>query len=140
MAQIYPFKKYNYIMMIEKEEAAGFSEVSAPDVSVAPIEYREGNYKAGKQPGLIKYGNITLKWGMSASMVLLNWIKDAEQGKINRKTVTIILRSDQQEELAKWTIVSAWPTKYTAPDFNSSGKETAIESLELAHEGLTRDK
>lgn len=143
MAMVYPFKKYNYSVTIDGTEVGGFSEVSAPDVSSDPIEYREGNFAVntvGKQPGLVKYGNVTLKWGMTSSMELYNWMKEVENGTVNRKTVVISLQDDLHNEIAKWTIISAWPTKYTAPDFNASNNEIAIESLELAHEGVTRDK
>ncbi len=143
MAMVYPFKKYNYEVTIDGKVAGGFSEVSAFDISTDPIEYREGNFPvntAGKQPGLMKYGNITLKWGMTASMELYNWMKEVEGGTIKRKTVVISLHDDLQKEIAKWTVISAWPAKYTVPDFNATGNEVAIETLELAHEGVTRDK
>lgn len=144
MAIVYPFKKYNYKVTINGKEAGGFSEVSAPDISSDAIEYREGNFAVntvGKQPGLIKYGNITLKWGMTSSMEMYNWMKEVEGGKVTRKTVVISLYDDtQKKEIANWTVNSAWPTKYTAPDLNASGNEVAIESLELAHEGIVRNK
>ena len=55
MAMVYPFKKYNYDVTIDGKAVGGFSEVSAPDISSDPIEYREGNFAVntvGKQPGL----------------------------------------------------------------------------------------
>lgn len=142
MAMVYPFKKYNYEVTIEGKSVGGFSEVSAPDISSDPIEYREGNFKVntvGKQPGLVKYENITLKWGMTASKDLYNWMKEVEGGTIKRKTVVISLHDDTQKEIAKWTVISAWPTKYTATDFNATSNEVAVETLVLAHEGVTRD-
>lgn len=69
MSMVYPLKKYSYEVTIDGKVVGGFSEVSAPDVSSDPIEYREGNYAVnavGKQPGQIKYGSITLKWGMTS--------------------------------------------------------------------------
>ena len=35
-----------------------------------------------------------------------------------------------------WTLTNAWPTKITATDLKSEGNEVAVETLELAHEGL----
>lgn len=43
---IYPYKKYNYKVLIDQSEEAGFSEVSAPDITADPIEYREGIWRA----------------------------------------------------------------------------------------------
>lgn len=143
MAMVYPYKKYNYNVTIDGKSVGGFSEVSAPDITIDPIEYREGNFAVntvGKQPGLVKYGNVTLKWGTTNSMTLYNWAKEVMNGTINRKTMVISLQDDQHKELAKWTVISAWPTKYTAPDFNAASNEIAIESMEFVNEGITRDK
>ncbi|MDR1753574.1 MAG: phage tail protein [Eubacterium sp.] len=143
MAMVYPFKKYNYEVLVDGAAVGGFSEVSAPDITIEPIEYREGNFAvntAGKQPGLVKYGNVTLKWGITTDQTLYNWVKEVEGGVINRKTVTISLMDDLQQEVAKWTMISAWPTKYTAPDMNATSNEVAVEQVEFVHEGLTRDK
>lgn len=140
---IYPYKKYNYKVLIDQKEEAGFSEVSAPDITADPIEYREGNMAGktpGKQPGLLKYSNVTLKRGTTDSQVFWNWIKDIQSGKAARKTVVITLMDDEMNEAASWQLEQAWPTKYTAPDFNATGNEIAIESLELVTEGITRTK
>lgn len=45
-----------------------------------------------------------------------------------------------QKEVASWQLEKAWPTKYTASDFNATSNEVAIESLELACEGISRTK
>lgn len=142
MPMEYFLKKYNYDVTIDGNCVGRFSEVSAPDVASDPIEYRDGNFTVrtvGKQPGLVKYGNVTLKWGMTESAKLYNWMKEVESGTINRKTVVLSLYDDGRTKIAEWTINSAWPTKYTAPDFNATNHEVAIETVELAHEGITRD-
>jgi phage tail-like protein len=44
----------------------------------------------------------------------------------------------QGSEVARWNFVNAWPTKYDIPDFNATANQTAVETLELAHEGVER--
>ncbi len=140
---IYPYKKFNYKVLIDNSEEAGFSEVSAPDISSDPVEYREGNMAGitpGKQPGILKYSNVTLKRGVTDSQVFVDWMKTVQEGKVTRKTVVITLLDDAMAEVASWQLEKAWPTKYTAPDVNATSNEVAIESLELVCEGLTRIK
>lgn len=140
---IYPFKKYNYKVLIDSKEEAGFSEVSAPDITADPVEYREGNMAgktAGKQPGILKYSNVTLKRGTTESQLFVTWMKEIQSGKAPRKTIVITLMDDEMKETASWQLSKAWPTKYTAPDLNSTSNEIAIESLELVCEGITRIK
>jgi phage tail-like protein len=137
-----PYRKFRFRVEVEGIQQAGFSEVSGYDASLDVVEYREGNevITARKLPGLAKYSNITLKWGVTDSMDLYNWMQDCVQGKVTRKTVTIIAINEAGGDVATWKVVEAWPTKYTAPDFNATASETAIESLELAHEGMSRTK
>lgn len=140
---IYPYKKYNYKVLIDNTEEAGFSEVSSPDITSDPVEYREGNMAGntpGKQPGILKYSNVTLKRGTTESQVFVSWMKEIQEGKATRKTVAITLMDDEMKDVASWQLEKAWPTKYTAPDFNATSNEVAIESLELVTEGVTRTK
>jgi phage tail-like protein len=137
-----PYRKFRYRVELEGITQAGFSEVSGFDASVDIVEYREGNQviTPRKLPGLAKYGNITLKWGVTDSMDMYNWLQDCVQGKVTRKTVTIIAINEAGADVATWKVIEAWPTKYTAPDFNATASEVAVESLEIAHEGMTRTK
>lgn len=134
-----PIRNFRYKVSVGGAEA-GFSEVTGFEISIDTIEYREGDDPTTpyKLPGLSKYSNITLKHGVTDDMELYNWIKDCVEGNVERKVVTIIALGEDGSPLATWEIVEAWPVKYTAPDFNATGSEVAIESMELAHEGLKR--
>lgn len=136
----YPHGKFNYKVEIDGLEAGGFSEVNGFDASIDVIEYREGDMTQTpiKVPGLKKYGNITLKQGLVDSMVLYEWMTAGLEGDVERKTLTITLLDIAGSPAASWQIINAWPVKYTAPDFNATSSEVAIESLEIAHEGMTR--
>lgn len=137
-----PYRNFRFRIEVEGIQQAGFSEVSGFDASLDVVEYREGNQviTPRKLPGLAKYGNITLKWGVTDSMDLYNWISDCIQGKVSRKTITIIAINEAGQDVATWQVIESWPTKYTAPNFNATASEVAIDTLEMAHEGMTRTK
>lgn len=136
----YPHGKFRYKVEIDGLDAGGFSEVTGFDASIDVIEYREGDMVQTpmKIPGLKKYGNITLKQGLVDSMVLYDWMITGVNGAVERKTITITLLDEEEAPAASWQVINAWPTKYTAPDFNATSSEVAIETLEIAHEGMTR--
>lgn len=144
MAEIvYPYKEYNYKVLLDNSAEAGFSEVSAPDITADPVEYRDGNIAGrtpGKQPGLMKYSNVTLRRGTTGSQVFLAWMKEGQDGNRNCKTVVITLMDDEMNEVASWRLEKCWPIRYSAPDFNALSNEVAIESLELVTEGISRIK
>lgn len=143
----YPFKKYNYKVEIDGITEASFSEVSGFDASIDVIEYRTGDEGVNwsrKLNGLTKFGNVTLKWGMTSSLSFYEWVTSISNGtslgEDHNKAVTITLFDDDgSTALAVWTLTNAWPSKYTAPDFNASSSEIAFESVELVYESMTRE-
>lgn len=144
----YPFTKFRFRMIVNGF-SAGFSEVSGFDATTDVIEYRAGNFRNNstvKLGGLTKYSNITLKWGMTTDKTLYDWMTSVIGGESAVNGVEIIpeditielLAEDGETVKASWQIRRAWPCKYTGPDFNANSSEVAFESLELAHEGMTR--
>jgi len=140
MARNDPYRQFRF--RVEGIEEAGFNEVSFADTTTDPVEYREGNEppRFRKLSGLTKYGNITLKWGITDSMKLYEWrqriIDHGAEGE--RKTVSIVLIDEAGNDKASWVIEEAWPSKYDPTDFSAKGNEVAIETLELVHEGFKR--
>lgn len=135
-----PYRNFRFRVEMEGIQQAGFSEVSGFEASLDVIEYREGNevITPRKLPGLAKYGNITLKWGATDSLDLFDWMQSCIEGTVERKTVTIIAIDEEGGDVATWQVIEAWPVKYSAPSFNGTGSEVAIEFVELAHEGMAR--
>ncbi|MCX6581406.1 MAG: phage tail protein [Candidatus Aminicenantes bacterium] len=139
-----PYRNNRFILEIDSIKQAGFSDATIPDSTQDPIDYREGNEPptVRKIPGLIKYGNVTLKWGTTDSMELYKWRQLVEQGKMKdaRRNVAVILLDEEGGAKCRWEFSHAWPNKYDAPDFSAKGNEIAIETLEIAHEGMKRVK
>lgn len=136
----YPHGRFRYKVEIDGIEAGGFSEVTGFDASIDVFEYREGDMVQTpmKLAGLKKYGNITLKQGVADSDALYQWMVEGIEGEVERKTMTITLIDAEGEDAASWQVINAWPMKYTAPEFSATASEVAVESLEIAHEGMTR--
>lgn len=135
-----PYRAHNFIIEIDGIARAGFRECSGLDSAQDPIDYREGNegLTVRKLPGLVKHSNITLKWGTSDDAELWAWLKKAIDGKVERRSGSIILLDDTGVEKVRWNFREAWPTKWTGPSFNATGNEVAIETLEIVHEGLEK--
>ena len=136
-----PYRNFNFVVEIDGIMQAGFSDCSGFGASTDPIEYREGgdNTTVRKMPGVTKYTNITLKWGITDSRELYDWYRDVVKGKVVRKTGSIVLYDvDGVTEKVRWNFFNAWPTKWDGPDFSAKGNDIAIETLEIAHEGIER--
>ena len=135
-----PYRVYNFSLEVDGITRAGFRECSGLDSSQDPIDYREGNegLTARKLPSLVKYSNITLKWGITDDDELWAWRKKAMDGTVERKNGSIVLLNDALEEVVRWNFRDGWPTKWTGPSFNATGNEVAIETLEIVHEGVEK--
>lgn len=137
-----PYRNMRFLVEIDSVVQAGFSEATIPDSSQDPIEYREGSEPPynRKIPGVVKYGNISLKWGITDSMELYEWRKLVEQGKMKdaRRNMAIILLDEEANPKSRWEFSEAWPSKYDAPDMNAKGTDIAIETLEIVHEKMER--
>ncbi|TVR38449.1 MAG: phage tail protein [Bacteroidia bacterium] len=118
----------------------GFTEVNGLTVENEVIEYREGSspeYSKIKMPGMQKYGNITLKRGtFQSDNEFFNWLNTVKLNTIERRNITISLLNEEHEPVVVWKVKSAWPVKVDTTDLKSDASETAVESIELAHEGL----
>jgi phage tail-like protein len=133
-----PYGNYNFLVEIDGITRAAFQECSGFDSTIDVIEHREGgeNTTVRKLPGLTKYSNITLKRGMTDDTELYDWHRQVVRGDIERKNGSIVLLNRKGEEVARWNFYRAWPTKWDGPDLNAEGNDVAIETLELAHEGV----
>jgi phage tail-like protein len=135
-----PFGNYNFLVEIDGITRAAFQECSGFDSTIDIIEHREGgeNTTLRKLPGMTKYSNIQLKWGMTDDRDLYDWHRQTILGQIERKNGSIVLLGRDGQEVARWNFVRAWPSKWDGPDLNAEGNDVAIEMLELAHEGVER--
>lgn len=118
-----------------------FQEVSGLDIETQVIEYRAANaprFSPVKMPGMVKFGNVTLKKGVFAhDSRFFDWQKNIAMNTIKRSTVTITLLDESGRPTMIWTLQNAWPTKVTGTDLKADGNEVAVESIEFAHEGIT---
>jgi len=144
MARQDPLRNFRFRLEIDSVEQAAFSEVSIGDLSNEPIEYREGDEipTARKLSGLTKYGNITLKWGITDSTELADWhqliVGGATPLEDIRRNLVIRVQDEAGEDTAAFEVTRAWPCKYDPTDLKGTGNEVAIDTLELCNEGIKR--
>jgi phage tail-like protein len=138
---VWPLPKFHFSVEFDGIGEIAFQEVSGLDTEAQVIEYRAGNSKvfsAIKMPGLMKTGNVTLKKGVFANdNRFWDWFNQIKMNTITRRTVTISLLDETGAPTMVWKLANAWPTKIAGTDLKSDGNEVAIETIEIAHEGLT---
>lgn len=136
--RIDPYAGFNFLVDIDGITRAAFSECSGLSTDTDPIEYRDGSedITVRKIPGLKKFANISLKRGMTKDMELWKWRKTVLDGVTERKEGSIVLLDEARKPALRWNFKEGWPTKWEGPSVNATGNEVAVETLEIAHEGL----
>jgi phage tail-like protein len=140
-----PYAGYNFLITIpgvaEEGLRAAFSEVSGLEAEIEVIEYRTGgeDFTVRKLPGLKKFTNITLKRGIVGDAAFWNWVRAGLQGQVQRVNGTIDLLDETRTPVMRWRFHRGWPCKYSGPSLRAGTSEVAMETLEIAHEGLELD-
>ena len=138
-----PARGFNFLVVLDgvDQALARFTECSGLGSTTEVIEYREGgdNTTVRKLPGKTSFSDITLKYGVTDSTTLWEWRQQIIDGTVALKNGSVVVYDlDNRTEVGRWHFVRAWPTKWEGPTFNAKGSDIAVDTLVLAHEGITR--
>jgi phage tail-like protein len=116
----------------------GFSECSGLEMSMQPEEYKEGGRNGAvlKFPSRVTWSNLTLKKGIGVGTALWDWHYGFVLGRGKRRDGTIMLLDEQRQPQQVWFFRRGLPVKYTGPSLNATQNNVAIETIEIAHEGI----
>lgn len=120
--------------------AAKFHSVDGLSSESEIIEYRDGSSGATlKIPGRVRYGDITLKRGVTSDGSLAAWraLAESETGAIERKNGTIVVFDKTGRPVARYSFSQGWPSKVGVGVDPETG--VAIETLVIAVEGISRE-
>ena len=141
-----PMVGFNFKIEAEGQASGYFSEVSgiSSETEVTEMKLVSGGYKevVRKIPGRLKWGDITLKRGITANMDFWDWRQKVVDGKVDsaRTNCTITMYDQANDAVAIWNLEQAWPSKLTGPSLNTDSSAVGIEELTLVCEGFNREK
>lgn len=133
-----PYSAFNFIVEIDGVVVGGFAECGGLTTETDIVEYRNGDedITVRKLPGKAKYNQISLKRGYTDSRELWEWRKLVITGRTQRKSGSVQLLDEARQPALKWNFREGWPSKWEGPALNAKNNDVAIETLEIAHEGL----
>jgi phage tail-like protein len=137
-----PYRSYTFNLLIQGVSAGHFTEVSGLGVRIERITYREAglNSLVRAIPGQVSYSPVTLRYGLTSSADAWNWLMEAVKGNVRRTEVSIaVLDPAGGAEAMRWNLANAWPCEWLGAPLAATSTELAIETLTVAHEGITRD-
>ncbi len=128
-----------FVLEVDKRWVAHFNECSGIKNTTEIVEIQEGglNARVHKVPGQTRWENIVLKYGMSSDTYLVEWRNEILNDQFgNRRNASIIVLDNSLSELRRFNIKNAWPVSYEGPSLSAAGSDLAVESVEIAHDGV----
>jgi phage tail-like protein len=130
---------FNFKVEIEGVTTGAFRNVEGLDSETEVVEYQDGDdLILRKRPGRTKYSNVTLKRGYVNTDELWQWRKKVIEGKVERKSGSIILCADDGTEVMRYNFFEAWPSKWKGFTLDGKGTDVNVEELELVAEKIER--
>lgn len=136
-----PYRNYHFKLEIEGIVAAHFTEFSGLAARVEHIPYRAGGegQTVHQLAGQVHYPPVELRYGVTASPSLWQWMQASLRGHAIRKNVSLLyLDPDGVTELTRYNLYEAWPCEWRAAELDALSREVAIETLVLAIESIDR--
>ena len=141
-----PITSFHFGLEFQGQVTGYFTECSGlgseNDIVEQKVVTDKGVETVLKIPGRLKWGDITLKRGITKDMQIWDWRKLVEDGKVKdaRRDGSIVMFDQELGEVARWNFMNAWPSKVSGPSLKSDSNELGIEELTLVHEYITRVK
>jgi phage tail-like protein len=139
-----PLVGFNFALELQGSITGYFTECSGIGSEHEIVEHKvvtdKGQELVQKIPGRLKWGDVTLKRGITADMQIWDWRAMVEKGEIgkSRKTCSVIMFDRNYKEIARWNFENAWPSKVSGPSVKSDSNEFGVEEITLVHEGMWR--
>lgn len=142
------YKKFKFRVEVDgfDNKRAAFQKCSALEAEVAKVEYFEGGALIpNKSPGRVTFPDVTLERGACKDEDLYRWFRQVVDvttgpdliGKKDsqyKRGVEIVQQDRDNTTLRRWSLANAWPTKFTAGDWDNTSDEVVIESLVVAYD------
>ena len=141
-----PIVGFHFALDIQGVVKGYFTEVSGigseTEIAEQKVVSEKGVQIVLKIPGRLKWGDITLKRGLTSNLDLWKWRKQIEDGDVKaaRKNGSIIMFDQSLKPVAQWDFKNAWPSKITGPAPKSDGNDLQLEEMTIVHEYIVRSK
>ena len=136
----YPYTSFRFRIEIAGITVAQVSEVTGLQVETETEPYEEGgvNDYVHQLPKRTKYQHITLKRGITDLEEMWSWYQEVISGKFKRKNGAVVLMDVTGVDKWRWNFSQAYPVKWMGPDMKADGNTVAFETVELAHNGISK--
>ena len=138
MARRDPYRSYRFLVEVDRVQWGGFSRVKGVSAETKVESYHEGgvNEYEHKLATMTTYANLVLEHGLADTTRLWDWHRHVVEGRVQRRTLSVILQDEAGHEVKRWHADEAYPVKWSIADFEATSAQVLVESVEFAHHGV----
>jgi len=140
-----PLVAFKFGLEIEGKLSGFFTTVGGIGSESEVVEHKITNPDTGetiiqKIPGRMVWTDVTLKRGVTSNIDVWQWRQQVVEGKIDeaRTNCSVVAYNQMNEEIARWNLDNAWPSKVTGPEMDAGSTDYMVEEITIVHEGMTR--
>lgn len=135
------YKKFKFVVEIDGFAVAAFTKAGPLQMDVAVVEqYEGGSLIPVKEPGRVKFPDVTLERGATDDRDMFEWMKQVADVASNsglvtpayKRTIDIVQMERDNTTKRRWRLVNAWPISFKAGDWDNGADENTVESVTLA--------
>lgn len=137
-----PVASFRFAVEIDGTPIGAFTECTLPNFEIETEQIKEGgrNDMIHVLPGRGKPGNLTLKHGVMINDQFMKWAYQVMVnafGEQKHKSVTVIMYGVDHKPIYRFEFDRAFPVKWQGPQFQAGQSAVAVETVEIAHHGVT---
>jgi phage tail-like protein len=140
-----PLVAFKFGLEIEGKLSGFFTTVAGIGSESEVVEHKITNPETGetiiqKIPGRMAWTDVTLKRGVTSSVDVWEWRQQIVDGKVEdaRTNCSVVAYNQANEEIARWNLDNAWPSKVTGPEMDAGSQDYMVEEITIVHEGMSR--
>ncbi|PPK68461.1 phage tail protein [Actinokineospora auranticolor] len=125
-------------LAIGGDDLGAFHTCTGLGAQVEVEQFTEGgnNGFTWQLPSRITWTNITLSRPVTADTTKVSrWLEQLVR-RVERKNGEIVALEPNLTPIARWQVLGIVPVSWQGPSFDPSSSQAAVETLEIAHEGL----
>jgi len=126
---------HRFTVEIDGVNIGGVVSVEGLEHEHETVEYQDCDDMVTRfRPGRQKPGTVKITRDFSSTKEFFNWRKAVMDGKVDRKSISIVILNDSGEEALRYNLYEAYPKKYYGPALNSRNSAHATEALDIVFE------
>jgi phage tail-like protein len=126
---------YYFTVEIDGIQTDRFFECEGLEMAVTAYEVEEGGYNTStyKHIGNNSSPKLILKKGINNSNELIDWFQSNQNGKFERKNISVVLMNFSMEEIRRWDLYRAFPCRWKCSTLDANENTYLVETIEIAY-------